>query len=436
MNKWFRNTFRIIIFIICISIVSDYSYGNELDKLIIAGDNNYPPYEFIDNKGNYSGFNVDIIHAISIELGIEIELSPMEWNEAIEALKNGEVDVLQGMTQSFEREENFDFSTPLITNSQQIFVRKDNVTIVNLEDLNNLVVAFQEGDVAYEWINSNVSFSPKFYKDQNQAMLALVNNEVDAFVGNRLTGIYNLQRSGHVEEIKIVGESFGDKVYAAAVVKGNIRDLKLINKGLNTIRSNGTYDKIYKKWFGESFIDNSGYWKNIVYYSFLGILLLTVIALGIAYVNRKLKREVEKRTEEVIIQKKVIEESNRLRGQILEGIDNGIVAFNIENHIISMNAAAKILLDIEHSTETDYHDLIIKMGMKGLSRALNGEIVKGECVWEKNGKTLYLDYRYLPIRNAQEGTGAVLVLYDATLERKLQQMVDKKRENYEYHLLD
>ena len=54
------------------------------EPLKIGGDNNYPPYEFVDDNGNFRGFNVDIIRAIAIELGLEIELIPNSWEDTME----------------------------------------------------------------------------------------------------------------------------------------------------------------------------------------------------------------------------------------------------------------------------------------------------------------------------------------------------------------
>lgn len=62
------------------------------DRVIrVGGDNNYPPYEFLDDDGNYRGFNVDIMRAVAIELGIDIELIPMSWETAIYSLKQGKI---------------------------------------------------------------------------------------------------------------------------------------------------------------------------------------------------------------------------------------------------------------------------------------------------------------------------------------------------------
>ena len=82
-------------------------YGASREVISVAGDENHPPYEYMDRIGNYKGFNVDIINALSIELGMDIEFIPMNWREALRALENKEVDVIQGMSSTEERKEKY-----------------------------------------------------------------------------------------------------------------------------------------------------------------------------------------------------------------------------------------------------------------------------------------------------------------------------------------
>ena len=58
--------------------------------LRVAGDNNFPPFEFVD-QGEYRGFNVDLMHALEVELGIPIRLFLMPWSAARAALERGDV---------------------------------------------------------------------------------------------------------------------------------------------------------------------------------------------------------------------------------------------------------------------------------------------------------------------------------------------------------
>ncbi|MDQ7861890.1 transporter substrate-binding domain-containing protein [Peribacillus frigoritolerans] len=98
-------------------------------------DNNFPPFEYLSDSGVYTGFNVDIMNAVSIETGIRFEYFPMPWNEAVQAMRSGKVDAIQGMKHNQEREEIYDFSAPYFTSSQGIFVLKDNMYIRKIEDL-------------------------------------------------------------------------------------------------------------------------------------------------------------------------------------------------------------------------------------------------------------------------------------------------------------
>lgn len=110
----------------------------------VAGDNNFPPFEYLSDSGVYTGFNVDIMNAVSIETGIRFEYYPMPWNEAVQAMRSGKVDAIQGMKYNQEREEIYDFSAPYFTSSQGIFVLKDNMYIRKIEDLKGRKVAVQK----------------------------------------------------------------------------------------------------------------------------------------------------------------------------------------------------------------------------------------------------------------------------------------------------
>ena len=82
------------------------------DKLTFGGDSAYPPYEFVDENGEYTGFNVDLMKAVSrvAELDIEIELG--EWDLVVEKFKSGELDGLIGMAVTPERQKIYGFSIP------------------------------------------------------------------------------------------------------------------------------------------------------------------------------------------------------------------------------------------------------------------------------------------------------------------------------------
>ena len=406
-------------------------YALEKKVLKIAGDNNYPPYEFVDEDGNYRGFNVDMMRAIAIELGIEIELMPMGWQEAMDALENGEVDAVQGMTRSTLREEKFDFSLPLVTNSQAIFVLKETNYISTLDDLAGKKASFQLGDISYE-LGRDIKDIERYIKiNQEEAIDLLLNGKVDAFVGNRLTGIYYLQREGNFDKVKIVGEPMHITEYCTSVQKGNTEVLDIINQGLDGIKKNGNYDKIYKKWFGETFIDKSLQFKKLLYISLLLLFIISTIAIVNLYWNRKLKLKVDNRTEELgklneelIAQTHKFEKSNKLRGKILESILSGIIVFNDEHGIIEYNKAAEEILDKKLYLEDNWNTMKLdeKYGFNGYESATKGEVITNTQGFIINNNKLYLNYSFIPIGDLNEGV--ILLLNDFTDIKKYQDMAN------------
>ena len=86
----------------------------EFKKLIIvAGDENFPPYEFLDERNGlkvYRGFNIDLIRAVMDKTDLDVQFVPMPWEEALRALQDGRVDAVSGMKYDADRIQRFDFS--------------------------------------------------------------------------------------------------------------------------------------------------------------------------------------------------------------------------------------------------------------------------------------------------------------------------------------
>ncbi len=193
--------------------------------------------------------------AISVEQGVQIHLIPMTWDQAIEALEMGTVDAVQGMSKTRQREDRFDLSMPLLINEQVIFVDKATQFIVNLDDMTGRRIAYQSGDVNFEQLDKLEGVQLVGVRDQLEGLGLLQSGQVDVFIGNKLTGLYNMQKQGWTQDTKIVGEAIERHEYGIAVAKGNGALLQVLDKGLHTIKANGTYDKIYNKWFGMLLVD-------------------------------------------------------------------------------------------------------------------------------------------------------------------------------------
>lgn len=206
---------------------------NETVRTIkVAGDQQYPPFEFIDNSGDYRGSNVDLMRAIAFKMNINLEFYPMNWDEAQRALLKGEVDVIQGMNYSLRRAEEYLFCFPSLTSRQVIFAPRDKEGLNSVDDLAQMTVSIQEGDISEDILGQVAGIDLKKFSSQDEAIKALVFGEVNAFMGNESTGMYLLEKMNcrnNFREIRTISQG---TTYGPVVRKEDQRIFKLFNEGL------------------------------------------------------------------------------------------------------------------------------------------------------------------------------------------------------------
>lgn len=413
------------------------------DKVIrIAGDNNFPPFEYFGSSGVFSGFNVDIMNAISIETGMRIEFVPLPWNEALEALRDGQVDAIQGMKYSPARDKVYDFSTPYFLSSQGIFVRKENMHIFELGDLNGRKVSIQKGDIAIDQLRDHRLIQFIETDSQEEAVQLLLDGQVDAFVGNRITGQYFLQKNNQQGQIKIVGDPINPTDYGVAVLPKNAPLLTEINKAISKIKQNGTYDKIERKWFGEYIMPSTLNMERLRLYLVWGSGIGLLIVMGILWWNRMLKREVKRRTAQIHtinrqLEEKMtlLEENVQFQQQLLNSTYSFYVTLNQSGKIFLMNSKAVHFLQVKHPligmpmNGTILAEFIPESQVDDVLRE-GSTYLEQEIIWEQHvdgqAKQLVIRYNIFPIFNkAKEITGVIINFQDVTKQKDM----DKKLES-------
>jgi len=93
-------------------------------RIVVGGDRNYPPFEYLDENGRPTGYNVDLTRAIAREMDLDIEIRLMPWPRVVDGLQSGDIDILQGMFYSLQRDLTFDFTPPHIINQCVSVVRR------------------------------------------------------------------------------------------------------------------------------------------------------------------------------------------------------------------------------------------------------------------------------------------------------------------------
>ncbi len=218
-------------------------------KLLMGSDTTYPPFESIDDKGEAVGFDVDIAREIAERLGLELEVVSVKWEGIIPGLKTGDYDiVMSAMTITEERLMEIDFSDPYIDSDQSIAVRKGDTSIKNEADLAGKVVGVQV-DTTGQFTAEKIP-GIKEIKKYDTILMAFEDLElgrIDAIVNDYPVNAYISKDRGKTEVVATIKT---DEKYGIGVKKGNSQLLKAINKALAEIKKDGTYDRIYEKWFG------------------------------------------------------------------------------------------------------------------------------------------------------------------------------------------
>ncbi len=309
--------------------------------LVIASHGNYPPYEFYDHlNGRFEGFDIDILNAVAKEMGVTIEYRQMSKLQGLAALREGRIDGVLGVAYSIERDDSFDFTSPICTISDAVFVRNDVQGIHSIVDLEGRTVAVDRGDFIGEVLQKGKRVHIVEDDSYESALRMLERGDVAAFAGNQLTAEYLIKKLG-LRNIQIVGSPVHQVGYCIAVKEGNHELVALLEKGLSTLKENGAYDQIFEHWFGTGLRKRSPL-SQFVFLS-LGIV---VSVLGFAgwMVNRRLRHKVE-------ISAKELEES-RTRFQrkadeyisLFEGASDAIfITDPVDGRLLDVNKKAEEL---------------------------------------------------------------------------------------------
>lgn len=308
MNKLVENKYNInLITYVQESVPLTYEEKEWLKKnpIIYGADNNSPPLRYVDEEtGQYKGTSIDIIQALSVELGVEIEYNPFVFKDAFTNLDKGQISMCD-MFPSPERSKKYLFSDPFYNLRGAILVPTENNKIKSYSDLSGLRVAVPDGDYAIEFLNSkNINVKYTYARNLQEAIKLMVNGQVDLVVGDEPVINYFINKINIKDSYKIIDTPLYQKGVVLAVTKSNHILIKILNKGILSIKKKNVTEKIQQKWFGLSApISHKALSDEIFIYIGLALSLIFLIIYFMYYLNSRLKEEVHRQTEELYISK-------------------------------------------------------------------------------------------------------------------------------------
>ena len=224
----------------------------ETTKFIMGIDPEYPPFSYLGDDGNYTGFDVEICQAACDYLGWEMEIFGVNWDEKLVQLDSMECDcVWSGMTiLDSMKEAGYVISAPYYDNTQVLVVRADS-GITASADLAGMDVAVQLGTSGEALLNgdladlaaifNNIVTCDSFLK----CFTELEGQAVDAvFVDMPVAASYVASHDG----LAIIDEQLGAEQYGIAFRSGDAELCTAMEGAVQALVENGTYAEIAAKY--------------------------------------------------------------------------------------------------------------------------------------------------------------------------------------------
>ena len=264
-------------------------------QIRVGSDEDYPPYEFVDDSGAITGFNVELMRAVARVTGLSVTFVPGSWGEVRRALAHGHVDTVTGMYYSDARARRFHFSVPHSIVYHSMFVREGS-GLHGIEDLRGTGVIVIEGDIMHDYVLS-LGFKKTVVVAPNhrQAIRMLASGRHDSALLSKLQGLHIVEGE-RIENVRAVGPLILPQEYCFATLKRNSALAARLDHGLSLLKASGEYKRIRQKWFGVLFQERYGFLVRLAAW-ILGPVFLLLLASW--YWNRSLSAKVRERTEEV-----------------------------------------------------------------------------------------------------------------------------------------
>ncbi|MCK5689789.1 transporter substrate-binding domain-containing protein, partial [Myxococcota bacterium] len=301
------------------------------ERIVVGGDYNYPPYEFLDKKGQPTGYNIELTQALARVTGLDIEIRLGPWADIVEQMKSGEIDVIQGMFYSPERDKLFEFSPPHTVIHHVAVVRKNTLPPAQIADLMGKRIVVMKGDIMHDWLlEKGINTQITTVETQADALRELASGKHDCALVARLPAMYLIEKYG-LDNLILAEHSLLAPEYGYAVPHQRKVLLARLSEGLNILHRSGEYQRIYVKWMGV-YESSTPDVFTIPRYVAMVVMPLLLILLAMLIWSRMLRKEVALRTQALIEANQIIDRSPAVAflWKSVEGWPVEFVSANVE----------------------------------------------------------------------------------------------------------
>lgn len=222
----------------------------DISTLIVGFDNSYPPYGFMDENNEPTGFDLDLAAEVAKRNGWELQLEPINWDSKDALLGQGSINCIWNGFTMEGREDGYTFSEPYMLNEQVVVVKKDS-GITSLEDLADKTVVTQADSAALDVLEGDQKALADTFKelqtlpDYNNAFMQLESGAVDAVACDLSIAQYQMAAKTDMFE-KL--DALSSEHYAVGFKKGDEALAQKVTDTLKAMYDDGTVEELINKY--------------------------------------------------------------------------------------------------------------------------------------------------------------------------------------------
>lgn len=224
----------------------------ESGKLVLATSPDFAPLEFEDlssGEAQYVGSDIELAKYIAEKLGVELEISAMDFSAVQAAIPSGQADIaISGFAKTEERAQNMELSTPFnITEDggQTVLVAKgQGANYTTAEDFSGLQIGAQNGSLQYNLVSSQLPEDVEIVPvgSLNDGVLMLETGKIDALASDLSNAELLLESHDGIETTDFMFE-YSNEGNVAAVKKGETELIEAVNEIIEEVNELGLYDQ-------------------------------------------------------------------------------------------------------------------------------------------------------------------------------------------------
>ncbi len=219
----------------------------------VGFDAEFPPYGYMDEAGNYVGFDLDLAQEVCNRRGWELVKQPIDWDAKDMELSSGSIDCIWNGFTINGREDDYTFSVPYVDNSQ-VYVVKSGSDIKSEADLACKIVGVQADSsalAALEDEEGKADVAATFadlvqFADYNTGFMNLESGAIDVLAMD--IGVANYEIAGRNGGYEILADQLATEQYGVGFLKGNTELKDQVESTLLEMAADGTVNKIAEKY--------------------------------------------------------------------------------------------------------------------------------------------------------------------------------------------